>query len=204
MSATTRDRILDAAAKVMREQGLARATTKQIAAAAGYSEAALYKHFSNKTDLFVAVLNERVPGDFGALLARLGSRAGTGAVAETLLDIAEAALNFYAQTFPIAASLFSEPQLMAAHRAALRERGAGPQNVNLAIAAYLAAERNLGRIRAEADPNAAASLLVGACFQYAFLSHFTEQPDARAKRQFVSTVVDNLANGLLPPPARVR
>ncbi len=57
----TRDRILDAATHVMRTRGFARTTTKEIARAAGYSEATLYKHFQDKTDLFLAVLKERLP-----------------------------------------------------------------------------------------------------------------------------------------------
>ena len=48
----TRDRILDAAARIMRTEGVARATTKQIASEAGYSEATLYKHFSDKATAF--------------------------------------------------------------------------------------------------------------------------------------------------------
>ncbi|HEX4258089.1 MAG TPA: helix-turn-helix domain-containing protein, partial [Streptosporangiaceae bacterium] len=47
--ADTRDRILDAATHVMRTRGFARTTTKEIARAAGYSEATLYKHFQDKT-----------------------------------------------------------------------------------------------------------------------------------------------------------
>ena len=44
---STRDRMLDAAYTVMRTRGLARATTKEIAREAGFSEAALYKHFED-------------------------------------------------------------------------------------------------------------------------------------------------------------
>src|ERR1700760_4013925 len=70
----TRDRILDAAAHVMRTRGFARTTPKEIARAAGYSEATLYKHFTDKTDLFLAVLKERLPSlgsTLGALSAAL-------------------------------------------------------------------------------------------------------------------------------------
>ena len=59
---TTRDRILDAAATVMREKGIAKATTKEIARAAGYSEALLYKHFADKQEIYMGVLRERVGG----------------------------------------------------------------------------------------------------------------------------------------------
>ena len=68
----TRDRILDAAAHVMRTLGFARTTTKEIARAAGYSEATLYKHFQDKTDLFLAVLKERLPS-LGSTLSALSA-----------------------------------------------------------------------------------------------------------------------------------
>ena len=56
---STRERILTAAAEVMRTKGLARSTTKEIARASGFSEATLYKHFANQEELFLAVLGER-------------------------------------------------------------------------------------------------------------------------------------------------
>ncbi|MEU4802549.1 TetR/AcrR family transcriptional regulator [Actinosynnema sp. NPDC023587] len=171
---TTRDRILDAAAHVMRTKGLARATTKEIAKAAELSEAALYKHFQDKTGLFLAVLKERVPSDLGALLAEL--RAGEGDVRENLERVARTALGFYTETFPIAASVFSEPTLLAAHRDVLRHRGTGPHLLVEALAGYLAAEREIGRLPASADPRAAAGLLLGACQYAVFLGFFTDWP----------------------------
>ncbi len=66
----TRDVILDAAAGILRERGLANTTTRQIAAAAGYSEATLYKHFADKADLLLAVLRERSTGFVRLAVAR--------------------------------------------------------------------------------------------------------------------------------------
>ncbi|MFI0466780.1 TetR/AcrR family transcriptional regulator [Saccharopolyspora sp. 5N102] len=172
----TRDRMLDAAAHVMRTRGLARATTKEIAKEAGYSEAALYKHFRDKTDLFLGVLMERVPSNIHELLAALDERAGRGSVRETLEEVAAEAIDFYTDTFPIAASLFSEPALLAAHRTALQERNMGPNVVREKLAAYLAAEQRAGAIDREANPAALAALLLGACLQSAFFAHFTDQP----------------------------
>jgi AcrR family transcriptional regulator len=166
--------MLDAAAHVMRTRGMARATTKEIAKAAGYSEAALYKHFRDKTEIFLAVLGERVPGTLAAVLANLAERTGTGSVQDALQEIARAALDFYHETFVMAASVFSEPRLLAAHRAAVHERDAGPHHISDAVANYIAAEQDLGRIRADVDPRAAAALLLGACFQNAFLSRFAD------------------------------
>ena len=171
---TTRDRLLDAAAHALRDRGLARATTKEIAKQSGYSEATLYKHFASKTDLFLAVLTERTPGGFIALLDNLHPN-GTPPV-DNLERVALAALEFYADTFPIAGSLFSEPSLLAAHREALAEREAGPHIANELLARYLRAEQEQGRVPVSSDADVLASALLGACMQRAFLRHF--QPPA--------------------------
>jgi AcrR family transcriptional regulator len=63
----TRDALLDAAAKVFAERGFQGASLDEIAATAGYTRGAIYKHFSDKEDLLHAVcmrLNERVIADF--------------------------------------------------------------------------------------------------------------------------------------------
>lgn len=191
---STRDRMLDAAASVMRTHGLARATTKQIAREAGFSEAALYKHFDDKTALFVAVLSERVPSRFTELLDGLPGQVGGAPVGDVLAAVAEEAVAFYRETFPMGASLFSEPTLLAAHRASLQRLGTGPRTAVDALAGYLAAERDGGRVRADADPAAAARLLLGACQMAAFLSAFDDRPvtDGPPPSALVRTVLDGI------------
>jgi len=196
-AADTRERIVDAAAQVMGTLGLARATTKQIARAAGYSEATLYKHFRDKTELFLAVLGERLPPLVG-LLKRLPEEAGQGEVAERLEQVASQAVRFYERQFPMLASLFAEPALLARHRQALAAVGAGPHRANEALAAYLRAERDLGRIPASVDPDAGAAMLLGACFQRAFLSAFSGQPIPDTER---ARLAASLATCLLPDRA---
>lgn len=171
-SRPTPERLLDAAETLMRTSGLANATTKAIAREAGCSEAALYKHFANKEELFVRVLTERTP-NAGPLMAAL--RAGTGerGVEEALADIARLASLFYADAMPMAASLFAEPALLTRHREGVRQIGAGPHLVLEALAGRLRRERDAGALRPDADPDAAAALLLGACFQRAFFLHFS-------------------------------
>lgn len=163
----TRARILDAAHDLMLTIGLARATTKEIAKAAGCSEAALYKHFASKEELFVAVLQERLPR-LGPLLRRLAEDPGERPVEENLTEIARLASHFYAQSFPIAASLYAETKLKRRHEDAMQEMGTGPHVPIEALDAYLCTERDAGRIAPGADTFAAASLLLGACAQRAF------------------------------------
>ncbi|MFI6939216.1 TetR/AcrR family transcriptional regulator [Streptomyces sp. NPDC050418] len=167
MQKPARARILDAAHALMLSVGLARATTKAIAKEAGCSEAALYKHFTSKEDLFVTVLKERLPR-LTPLLQELSADPTERTLEENLVRIAYEAALFYEQSFPIAASLYAETQLKNRHEATMREMGTGPHMPIVGVDGYLRAEQAAGRIRPDADTHAAASLLLGACAQRAF------------------------------------
>ncbi|OKK19087.1 hypothetical protein AMK16_13040 [Streptomyces sp. CB00455] len=177
----------------MRTTGLAAATTKAIAREAGCSEAALYKYFANKEELFVRVLMERTPNAgplMAALLAEPGAEAGAGerGVEEGLVAIARHASLFYADAMPMAASLFADPALLARHRDGVQEIGAGPHVVLDALTGRLRRELDAGRLRADADPRAAAALLLGACFQRAFFLHFSGAHVVQPVEEFAPAV----------------
>jgi AcrR family transcriptional regulator len=194
----TRERIVEAAEKVMRERGLARTTTKEIARAAGYSEGTLYKHFESKEDLFLAVLAERFPA-FVALVEKLPARVGQATVRETLEEVANNALAYYGEIVPMAASIFSEPGLLARHREELRKRGAGPQMINETLTSFLEAEKRIGRVREDADPEAAAAMILGACYQRAFFrSYLGEDAPSEGEVDFVESIVQTLMPSLSP------
>ncbi|MER6665344.1 helix-turn-helix domain-containing protein [Amycolatopsis japonica] len=170
----SREEIVAAAAKVMREQGYAHATTKAIARAAGYSEALLYKHFKDKTEIFTSVLTERLPA-LGSTLDELMETAADTPLAANLARLARITLSFYLESFPIAVSLFSSRELLATRRERVLSRERGPDVPLVRVAEYLREEVRLGRIREDADLDASASLLLGACFQYAFLASFEDR-----------------------------
>ena len=194
----TRERIVEAAERLVRERGLARSTTKEIARAAGYSEGTLYKHFESKEDLFLAMLAERFPA-FVALVEELPARVGRGTVRETLQEVANNALAYYGEIVPMAASIFSEPGLLARHREGLRKRGAGPQMINETLTSYLEAEKRIGRVREDADPEAAAAMVLGACYQRAFFrSYLGEDVFAEGEDGFVEGIVQTLMRSLSP------
>ncbi|WP_419997187.1 TetR/AcrR family transcriptional regulator [Streptomyces boninensis] len=182
------ERLLDAAEKLMRTTGLGSATTKAIAREAGCSEAALYKHFANKEELFVRVLTERLPTKVGPLLNELAEDPGDRTVLECLTELADQAARFYADAMPMAGSLFAEPALLARHRAGLRELGIGPHMVLEVLARYFENERARGRVRPDADARAAAALLLGACFQRAFFLHFSGEETVQPVDDFAAAV----------------
>ncbi|MFE9327388.1 TetR/AcrR family transcriptional regulator [Nocardia sp. NPDC052278] len=188
----TRDQILDAAAEIMRNRGVVEATTKEIAKAAGYSEAALYKHFSDKEDLILNVLRHRMPGPAAPL-----PEPGSATIEANLAALARAALTFYHQSLPLLGGLLAQPKRMAAHRDSMRRHGAGPGHAIAGIAAYLSAEQQLGRLGPEADVETAAALLDGTCFHQAFLRFYEEGPDATAAPdEFADSLAWTLVRGL--------
>ncbi|QUH02913.1 TetR/AcrR family transcriptional regulator [Saccharopolyspora erythraea] len=191
--ALTRSRILDAAARLMSTAGIVRTTTKEIARAAGCSEAALYKHFQDKEEIFVRVLHERAPR-LAQAVTELPGRAGDGDVAGHLREVVGIAVGFYRESFPMAASLFASPELLAAHRRKLAP-GTGPEVPTRHLADYLRAEQRLGRVAADVNADAAATLLIGACFHRAFLDLFFSSA-AQDDEQFAADIVHAALDGI--------
>jgi AcrR family transcriptional regulator len=184
-----RERILDAAVSVMRDRGLAASTTKEIAKAAGYSEATLYKYFTDKQDIFIRMLGERMPR-----FESPSELVGTATVRENLERIVAQLLRFYARTFPIAASIFSAPKLLEALRESTRAHQAGPRTPVLSLQAYLDGEITARRLPHANDTLALAQLLVGASMQQAFFANF----DGLDEVPEVESLARSLVAALLP------
>ena len=198
MNESTRDRILDAAADVMTRLGLARATTKEIARAAGCSEALLYKHFRDKEEIFLGVLKNRLPS-FTATLAALPDQAGTGSVRDRLVEVVDVGVRFYEAGLAIGSSMLGDPELVRRHREWMLSRGVGPQLANRMLADYLRAEQKAGRVAAAVDADGAAALLLGASYQRAFMVRLMgEQPLSPPAAEFAPSVVDAALRGLDP------
>lgn len=192
-----RQQILEAAGRAIEARGLGRVTTREIAREAGCADGTLYVHFPHKEDLFFAVVQENVPA-FTAMLREdlVGERPlGVG-----LEEVASAAVRYYAKLIPMSASLFADGGLLARQREAMEERGVGPHLLHERVAEYVEAEQRLGRIDGGLDPLGVAALLLGPCFQYAFLERFTGKDPlpGMTEEQFVSGLVRTLVAGLTP------
>ena len=77
MAGETRQKILDAAEKLILIKGLGRVTTKEIARETGLSEGALYRHFEHKEEVLFAVLTKHLPTFLETFQTHV---AGTGSV----------------------------------------------------------------------------------------------------------------------------
>jgi AcrR family transcriptional regulator len=190
--------------QVVHTLGLANTTTREIAQAAGLSEAALYKHFDDKADLFLCVLRERLP-DLFAALRELPNQAGQRSVRANLEDLTRVALAFYRESAPFAASLFSRPELLSRYQQHLRDSGGGPHRARDLLVDYLRAEQHVGRVAPDANAHVAAVVLIGACLQRAFVGGLvgtSATPDD--DERFVRDVVRFVLRALAATPKRGR
>ena len=195
---STRDRILDVTADVLHRLGLGGATTKVIAEAAGLSESALYRHFTDKSELLMSVISERLP-QLIALLKDLPTAAGQRSVRANLEQVARIAIPFYEQTLPLAGSLFAEPELLARQQAVMRSKNLGPHHASEMLARYVRAEQGLGRIDARVDPEAAAALIIGAMLGHVLLRRLIGSDDSpEADERYIRTCIRALMIGLAP------
>ena len=198
-SRNTRQRILEAAQRLIETGGFSRLTTRAIAAEAGCAEGTLFKHFNRKEDLCLAVVLENSPKFRDTIT---GKRPGPGSVRRNLEHIALAAIRLSDKLIPLAAALFADAKLLARQRQALRENGRGPKEAFDLIAAYISEEQHLGRIRREAVPLVVGALLLGPCFHWAFLRQgLGKSLLPMTDQEFATGLVAELMRGLAPAAA---
>nr|SBO98044.1 hypothetical protein BN4615_P7560 [Nonomuraea gerenzanensis] len=86
-------------------------------------------------------------------------------------------------------------------RQAIRETGLGPHAETSPLAAYLAAEQRLGRVRDDVDPEASARLLVAGCFHRAYIEMFVGADAGPAREVSAREIVRELRLEPVPQPA---
>jgi AcrR family transcriptional regulator len=101
----TRKQILDASLRLFSEKGFARTSVRDIAKAAGITDAAIYYHFPSKRDLFKALFEER---GITTALSDLEQAQVTEPPLETLTAIALAALRMMQRNKDFMKVLLSE------------------------------------------------------------------------------------------------
>lgn len=166
-----REAILAATLELLRERGIARLTTREVAGRAGVSEASVFYHYTNRPGLLRAVFVEGLRP-----LQELDARGLTGADhAEVLRRLSQAIERFLDQALPIMMAAQSDTELRDTMAAYLHDNGLGPHRGVRAVAAYLATEQAAGRVDADVDPEAVGLLLVGASFlrsaQHQIMAH---------------------------------
>ena len=154
-----REQLFAAAERVLLRAGPHALTSRAVTAEAGVAKGVLHKHFAD-FDAFLAdlVLDRiaRVSASSAALLARAGSGTVAGNLREVLEDLFES----------VAVAIISLITFRDDLRARLRASRGTPgipllSDAAAMIASYLSAERDLGRIAADADVTTLAGMLIG-------------------------------------------
>ncbi|ADI09725.1 putative transcriptional regulator, TetR family protein [Streptomyces bingchenggensis BCW-1] len=180
-----REQLFGAAERVLLRDGPSALTSRAVTTEAGCAKGVLHRHFAD-FDAFLAelVLDRIARLDHQA--AALRESAGTGSVADNLT---RALMELFGSVAVAVVSLvISRDDL----RARLREtRPTGIPLLTEAagmVAGYLAAERDLGRIAADADLDTLAPTLIGAV-HLLFADRKGTPPEADAVRKVVTTVI---------------
>jgi len=180
-----RAQLFDAAERVLLRDGPTALTSRAVTTEAGVAKGVLHRHFAD-FDTFLAELIEDRIARIARQSAALRESAGTG----TVIGHLTAALTtlFGSVALKIVSLLIFRDDL----RARLRQtRPAGvpvATEATAMIASYLTAERDLGRLAADADVDALAATLIGAG-HLLFAGREDAPPEPPEVRKIVTTVI---------------
>jgi AcrR family transcriptional regulator len=186
-----REQLFDAAERVLLRDGPNALTTRAVTTEAGCANGVLHRHFDDFDAFLAEFVLDRIHR-MAPQAAALRESAGTGTVADNLTAALTALFSSVAvaivplitfrdglrarlrQTWPVGVPVLTEAATM--------------------IAAYLAAERDLGRIAADADVDTLAPTLIGAG-HLLFADRNATPPEAGAIHKMVTTVLAGVVQG---------
>jgi AcrR family transcriptional regulator len=180
-----REQLFAAAERILLRDGPNALTSRAVTTEAGCAKGVLHRHFADFDAFLAGLVLDRI-ARIGGQAAALRESAGTGTVAGNLTG----ALTdlFESVAVAVVALITFRDDL----RARLREaRPAGVPLLTEAtamIASYLTAERDLGRIAADADVGTLAPTLIGAG-HLLFADREAGPPETGAVRRIVTTVI---------------
>jgi len=124
---------------------------------------------------------------------------GAGTISENLAAIAEALIHYYEPLLPMSASYLADTELLERYREAIRPLNAGPQHLLTRVASSIEEEQRLGRLEKRIAPETIATLLLGPCFQRAFMMQLPgHDPLNKTDQQFAEELVQGLLAGIRP------
>ncbi|MEV8633717.1 TetR/AcrR family transcriptional regulator [Streptosporangium sp. NPDC051023] len=184
-----REQLFSAAERVLLRDGPDALTSRALTVEAGVAKGVLHRHFDDFDAFLAELVLDRI-ARLDTQAAALRESAGTGTVADNLTG---ALTELFSS---VAVAIVALITFRDGLRARLRQ--AGLTGVPLAreaavmIASYLAVERDLGRIAADADVDTLAPTLIGAG-HLLFADRKSTPPDAEAVRRMVTTVIAGVA-----------
>ena len=185
-SRSLREHLIATAERMIAATGTAGLTVRAIARAAGVADGVLYNHFADKEELLAAALRAHV----NTVQAGMDPlpEPGSGDVAANLRAYLDHGLALHRAILPAFTGLLGQPAVLA--RFANGDQGGDWRDL---LADYLRAERDLGRIAATADVDAAVALVAGVCHEAVLSTMF---PHAAASQVPTEAVVTAILRGI--------
>jgi AcrR family transcriptional regulator len=187
-----REQLFDAAERILLRNGPSALTSRAVTTEAGCAKGVLHRHFADFDAFLAELVLDRI-GRIDDQAAALRDSAGTGTVAGNLTD---ALLALFGSVAVAIVGLITFRDDLRARLRQARPAGGVPilTEATVMIAAYLTAERDLGRIAADADVGTLAPTLIGAG-HLLFADRAATPPEPAAVHKVVTTVI----GGVLSP-----
>ena len=195
MERDTRTRILEAAAQLLRDKGVSGTTTREIARAAGLSDAAIYSHFKSRGDLLKALIPVSLVDYKGSAEAFL-KRVGKGTVKGNLKFLMKLVRDFFLEASPKIALTLVEPELF--NDPSGRPIPYKANKAETFIADYIRAEQRMGRINEDADATAIGTILLATAFYEGFTAGVVGTVFTAQRPSSAEDLIDTLMVGLAP------
>ena len=180
-----REQLFDAAERVLLRDGPNALTSRAVTAEAGCAKGVLHRHFADFDSFLAELVLDRIHR-MDTQAAALREAAGTGTVADNLTGAMTALFGSVAVA--IVALVTSRDDLRAGLRQTWPVGVPVLTEAAVMIASYLTAERELGRIAADADVDTLALMLIGTG-HLLFAGRDGTPPEAGAVRKMVTTVI---------------
>jgi AcrR family transcriptional regulator len=181
-----REQLFAAAERVLLRDGPNALTSRAVTTEAGCAKGVLHRHFADFDAFLAELVLDRIARIEHQATA-LRDAAGTGTVAGNLTD---ALMDLFGSVAVAIIPLITFRDELRARLRQARQAGGVPllTEYTLMIASYLAAERDLGRIAADADVDVLAPTLIGAGHLLSADRDGTP-PTAEAVHRIVTTVI---------------
>jgi AcrR family transcriptional regulator len=178
-----RDQLFAAAERVLLRDGPQALTSRAVTAEAGVAKGVLHRHFADFDAFLVELVQDRIAA-VEAQSAALQESAGTGTVVGNLTGALMDVFGSVAVAM-VGLLMFRDDLRAALRRAGLRGVPVAAQAAEM-IRSYLATERELGRIPADADVHALGLMLIGSA--HMMFADRPDVPEAAAVENLVLTI----------------
>jgi AcrR family transcriptional regulator len=187
-----REEILRATHELLRERGMAKLTTREVAERAGVSEGSVFYHFEDRFGLLKAVFELSL----GPLHLEEASPGPDDVLRTTLTQMSEGIETFLNGSLDVMMAAQSDSGLRDSLHAFMLERDYGPHRGVAGIGAYIAAKQKAGSVRADLDPKVVASMIVNDAFQRAAVPKLIgNRKGIQPRPAFIDTLMAMLTPG---------